>query len=245
MVQDKGEIEVGNSEQVRDLFDRIAPVYDRMNDWLSLGSHRIWKQMAVKWSDANPGDRGLDLCCGSGDLTRLLAQAVGRSGEVVGVDFSGQLLAVARDRKPPFTIPAAPITWVQADVLDLPFPDDSFDCATMGYGLRNVADIPRSLAELRRVLKPGAAAAILDFHRPGQTGWQQFQRWYLDTVVVPVARSFGFRDEYAYLNPSLEKFPTGPEQVAIARNAGFAAAKHYTIAGGMMGVLVLTVGCGE
>lgn len=228
-------------EHIQNLFNRIAPVYDQMNDWLSFGSHRIWKQMAVNWSGARPGHIGLDLCCGTGDLTRLLALKVGDSGQVVGVDFSRQLLAIAGDRQPPFTLSPAPITWVEADVLDLPFGDHHFDCATMGYGLRNVLDIPRSLKELHRVLKPGGTAAILDFHRP-ENGFKTFQQWYLDRVVVPVANTFGLKAEYAYLNPSLEKFPTGPEQVALAKEANFSRATHYAIAGGMMGVLVLESG---
>ncbi|CDM97612.1 MAG: bifunctional demethylmenaquinone methyltransferase/2-methoxy-6-polyprenyl-1,4-benzoquinol methylase UbiE [Limnospira maxima] len=228
-------------EHIQDLFNRIAPVYDQMNDWLSFGSHRIWKQMAVNWSGARPGHIGLDLCCGTGDLTRLLAIKVGSSGKVVGVDFSRQLLAIAGDRQPPFTLSPAPITWVEADVLDLPFPDHYFDCATMGYGLRNVVDIPRSLKELHRVLKPGGTAAILDFHRP-ENAFKTFQQWYLDRIVVPVANTFGLEAEYAYLNPSLEKFPTGPQQVALAEAANFSLATHYAIAGGMMGVLVLESG---
>lgn len=225
-------------EHIQNLFNRIAPVYDQMNDWLSFGSHRVWKQMAVNWSGADSGNMGLDLCCGTGDLTRLLAQKVGSSGQVIGVDFSSQLLDIARHRPSPFTLPTAPITWVEADVLDLPFTNHQFDCATMGYGLRNVVDIPRSLQELHRVLKPGGTAAILDFHRPNN-GFKTFQQWYLDRIVVPVANSFGLKSEYAYLNPSLDKFPTGSQQVALAYQANFSLATHYAIAGGMMGVLVL------
>ncbi len=227
------------SEQIQAIFNRIAPVYDQMNDWLSLGQHRIWKQMTVSWSGASPGDTGLDLCCGSGDLAHLLAQKVGQSGQVYGVDFSPQLLAVANSRQPQFTIPTAPITWTEADVLELPFAENTFDCATMGYGLRNVVDIPRSLEELHRVLKPGAWAAILDFHRPSNAPLRQFQQLYLDYLVVPMAEHQGLKQEYAYINPSLERFPNGRQQVALAQGAGFTTAIHYGIAGGMMGVLVI------
>ncbi len=227
------------SSEIKALFDRIAPVYDQLNNWLSLGQHRIWKLMAVKWSNPSPGDVGLDLCCGSGDLAQLLARQVGATGHVTGVDFSAEQLAIARQRAS-VQFPRLPLSWVEADALNLPFDDSYFDCATMGYGLRNVTDIPRCLQELHRVLKPGAKAAILDFHRPSQLPLRVFQQWYLQTIVVPTAQRFGLTEEYAYINPSLERFPTGSEQVKLANDAGFAAATHYPIAGGMMGILVLT-----
>jgi demethylmenaquinone methyltransferase/2-methoxy-6-polyprenyl-1,4-benzoquinol methylase len=222
---------------VQALFNRIAPVYDQMNNTLSLGLHQVWKQMAVKWTDPQPGDVGLDLCCGSGDLAIRLAKVVGK-GQVVGVDFSQELLAIARQRSQ--NHPHLILDWIEADVLDLPLANDTFDCATMGYGLRNVADIPRCLQELYRVLKPGAKAAILDFHHPRYPWIAQFQQWYLDTVVVPAAQNFGLQAEYDYIAPSLERFPTGNRQVQLAQEAGFDQVVHFPIAYGMMGVLVLT-----
>lgn len=229
----------GEEGQIRALFDRIAPVYDQLNDWLSLGQHRVWKRMAVKWSHPQPGDTGLDLCCGSGDLALLLAREIGATGRVVGVDFAPAQLAVASQRAAVAFPPLAPITWMEADVLNLPFEDHQFDCATMGYGLRNVVDIPRCLQELHRVLKPGGKAAILDLHRPTNLQMRQFQQWYLDNIVVPVAARFGLKEEYAYLTPSLEQFPLGREQVKLAQQAGFAAATHYPLSGGLIGVLAI------
>lgn len=232
-----------SASEIRDLFDRIAPVYDQLNNGLSLGQHRVWKRMALKWSAADSGDTCLDLCCGSGDLAQLLARQVGATGQVYGVDFSSGLLAIADQRiqnqYPPFSI-----RWVEANALDLPFADHYFDAATMGYGLRNVTDIPRCLSELYRVLKPGAKAAILDFHRPKQALMRAFQQWYLDNAVVPAAERLGLTEEYAYIAPSLERFPTGREQVSLAQKAGFTAT-HYPIAGGMMGVLVVRKGNGD
>ena len=225
--------------EVQQIFDRIAPVYDQLNDWLSLGQHRIWKLMAVKWSQPKPGDNCIDLCCGSGDLAFRLARQVGDKGHVYGVDFSSALLDIASQRSQQ-QYPQPPISWVEADVLDLPFADNYFDAATMGYGLRNVTDIPRSLKELHRVLKKGAKAAILDFHRPSNSHLRAFQQWYLDTIVVPMANHLGLSEEYAYISPSLDRFPTGSQQVELAREAGFAKATHYAIANGMMGILVLT-----
>lgn len=226
------------STEIRAIFNRIAPVYDQLNDWLSLGQHRIWKQMAVKWSNASPGDTCLDLCCGSGDLALRLARSVGATGDVYGVDFSSQQLAIAQKRTHQ-QYPQPPISWIEADALDLPFSNNYFDAATMGYGLRNVLDIPRSLKELHRVLKPSATAAILDFHRPSNLQLRDFQQWYLDQIVVPIADHLSLTQEYAYISPSLERFPTGQEQVMLARQAGFSTATHYPIANDMMGVLVI------
>ncbi|WP_193198755.1 bifunctional demethylmenaquinone methyltransferase/2-methoxy-6-polyprenyl-1,4-benzoquinol methylase UbiE [Nostoc sp. MG11] len=227
------------TNEIRAIFNRIAPVYDQLNDWLSLGQHRIWKEMAVKWSAAKPGDTCLDLCCGSGDLALRLARRVGAMGHVYGVDFSPNLLETAKERSQSH-YPQPAITWVEADVLDLPFDDNQFDAATMGYGLRNVTDISRSLKELYRVLKPGAKAAILDFHRPSNPQLRTFQQWYLDGFVVPVANHLGLKEEYAYISPSLDRFPIGTEQVELARQVGFAVATHYPIVNGMMGVLVVS-----
>lgn len=229
------------ADQIRSLFDRVAPVYDQLNHWLSFGQHYIWKQMAVKWSGCRVGDTCLDLCCGSGDLTLLLARQVGCTGKVFGVDFSRAQLATAEQRSQR-CYPTPPITWIEGDALSLSFPDNFFDAATMGYGLRNVVDIPRCLQELHRVLKPGATAAILDFHRPTNSQFRAFQQWYLQNIVVPAAQQFGLTEEYAYLVPSLNKFPVGTEQIQLARTSGFATATHYTIAGGTMGVLVVKKG---
>lgn len=233
------------SSSVQSLFNRIAPVYDQLNDWFSLGMHHIWKQMTLKWSNPHIGDTCLDLCCGSGDIAQLLAREVGAKGQVYGVDFSPTMLEVAQQRyvetsARKFLYQHCPITWIEADALNLPFADNYFDCATMGYGLRNVPDIPLCLQELYRVLKPGANAAILDMHRPSTSYMRLLQQWYLNTLVVPTAQQFGLTEEYAYISPSLDKFPTGTEQVQLARQAGFKNATHYPISGGMMGILVIT-----
>jgi demethylphylloquinol methyltransferase len=228
------------STDIQAIFNRIAPVYDRLNNDLSLGIHWVWKQMTVSWSGAKSGNTCLDLCCGSGDLTQLMAKQVGTTGTVIGADFAPAQLAHAAERIANIYPPLDRIDWVEADALNLPFVDNYFDAATMGYGLRNVIDIPRCLQELHRVLKPDSKVAILDFHRPDGRLIRRFQQWYLDAIVVPKATQLGMMAEYAYLNPSLDRFPTGVEQVKLGLAAGFSRATHYPIAGGMMGVLVLT-----
>ena len=222
--------------EVRSLFDRIAPVYDEMNQTLSFGQHKIWKLMAVKWAKPNRGDTALDICCGSGDVAAMLADRVGKTGTVMGVDFAEEMLDYAGQRH----LTYGNIQWIPGDALELPIADETIDCATMSYGLRNVVDIPKAFQELYRVLKPGKNAAILDMHRPSNPLMRQVQRWYLETQVVPAAERLGFVDEYAYIAPSLDRFPIGPEQVELAKDAGFTKAAHYPIAGGTMGVLVVT-----
>ncbi len=225
--------------EIKNLFDRIAPVYDDFNNWLSLGQHKIWKLMAVKWVNPQPGQKALDICCGSGDIALLLAEKIGTKGQVIGLDFSPVQLDIARQRSQE-KYPQLPLTWIEGDALNLPFEDNYFDCVTMGYGLRNVTDIPHSLREIQRVLKTDAKAAILDFHQPTDSITAQFQQWYLNNIVVPTAKQFGLTEEYAYISPSLEKFPTGKQQVKLAYHTGFRQAIHYPILGGMMGVLVIT-----
>jgi demethylmenaquinone methyltransferase/2-methoxy-6-polyprenyl-1,4-benzoquinol methylase len=225
---------------IQQIFDRIAPVYDRFNDLLSLGQHRIWKKMALRWCEPQQGEKWLDLCCGSGDMTALVAQKVAPTGQVIGVDFSKELLAIASDKAKNY-LPKIQkcLTWQQGNVLHLPFEDNSFNGATLAYGLRNVASIPQCLSELHRVLQNGSKVSILDFHRPSDLLMQTFQDFYLAQVVVPLADRFAMTDEYAYIAPSLARFPIGSEQVKLAKAAGFTQVKHYAIANGMMGILVL------
>ncbi len=225
------------ADHIRQLFDRIAPQYDQLNQDLSFGLHRVWKQMAVRWSGAVEGMSCLDVCCGSGDLALLLALRVGAAGQVTGVDFATRQLAIAAQRSPHLQ---PRLTWREADALALPFADGSFEAATMAYGLRNLTDIPKGLSELRRVLKPGAKAAILDFGVPTNPLVRQFQQAYLSHIVVPTAERFGLSEEYAYISPSVDRFPPGAEQVELAQVSGFAQTVYYPIAGGLMGVLVAT-----
>ncbi|KAL5537857.1 hypothetical protein UlMin_046086 [Ulmus minor] len=223
------------------LFNRIAPVYDNLNDLLSLGQHRIWKRMAVSWTGAKMGDCVLDLCCGSGDLTFLLSEKVGSSGKVSGLDFSKEQLSVAASRQQLLSKPCYKnIEWVEGDALDLPFPDGYFDAITMGYGLRNVVDKRRAMQELYRVLKAGSRVSILDFNKSTQPVTAFVQEWMIDNAVVPVATVYGLEEEYKYLKSSIREFLTGKELEKLGLEVGFSKARHYEIGGGIMGNLVAT-----
>jgi demethylmenaquinone methyltransferase/2-methoxy-6-polyprenyl-1,4-benzoquinol methylase len=228
-----------DAEAVRALFERIAPAYDRLNDTLSLGLHRLWKRQAIAWLRPEPGQRLLDLCCGTGDLALVLAERVRPGGLVLGLDAAAAPLDRARRRAR--HQPWLPLEFRQGDALATGLADGWADGAVMAYGLRNLTDPAAALAELRRLLRPGGRAAILDFNRPedpqGRTA--AFQRFYLRQVVVPLARRAGLESEYAYLEASISRFPSGAEQERLARATGFSQARHHRLAAGQMGLLQL------
>ncbi|XP_024023919.1 2-phytyl-1,4-beta-naphthoquinone methyltransferase, chloroplastic isoform X2 [Morus notabilis] len=233
------------SSERQALFNRIAPVYDNLNDLLSLGQHRIWKRMAVSWSGAKIGDCVLDLCCGSGDLAFLLSEKVGSDGNVTGLDFSKEQLSIAASRQQLLSKKCYKnIEWVEGDALNLPFPNGYFDAITMGYGLRNVVDKRKALQEIYRVLKAdilkfsGSRVSILDFNKSSQPVTTFIQDWMIDNVVVPVATSYGLQEEYIYLKSSIREFLTGKELENLALEIGFSKGRHYEIGGGLMGNLV-------
>ena len=226
----------GDAAAVRQLFEAAAPRYDQLNDLLSLGLHRLWKRQAIAWVNPQPGQRCLDLCCGTGDLALLLAARVRPGGLVLGLDAAAAPLelAAARARRQPWL----PLQWQLGDAQATGLPTAWADGAVMAYGLRNLADPAAGLAELRRLLRPGARAAVLDFNR-AQTVAGRFQQAYLRRVVVPAARRVGLEQHYAYLEASLARFANGPRQELLAKRAGFAQAHHRPLAGGLMGLLEL------
>ena len=237
-----GSFKPGDPGDVRELFDSIAPRYDQLNDLLSLGLHRVWKRQALAWLRPRPGQRLLDLCCGTGDLALVMAEKVRPGGHVLGMDAAAEPLRLALQRSS--RQPWLPVGWQQGDALATGLPDDAMDGAVMAYGLRNLADAAAGLAELRRVLKAGGRAAVLDFNRPDPSSWggavqQAFQRAYLRGLVVPTAQALGLPEQYAYLEQSLQRFPTGVQQGHLARGAGFSQARHRLLAGGQMGLLEL------
>lgn len=227
----------GDPAAVRELFEALAPRYDRLNDLFSLGLHRLWKRQALAWLRPRPGERLLDLCCGTGDLALLLAARVRPAGLVLGLDAAAAPLEVARRRAA--AQPWLPLEWHQADALATGLSSASMDGAVIAFGLRNLADPAAGLVELRRLLKAGGRAAVLDFNRPSAPAVAALQRQALRRLVVPTAERFGLREHFAYLEPSLERFPTGPEQQELALAAGFAQARHRPLAGGLMGLLEL------
>jgi demethylmenaquinone methyltransferase / 2-methoxy-6-polyprenyl-1,4-benzoquinol methylase len=214
-------------DDVRTMFDRIAPVYDAMNRAMTLGLDRKWRALTAG-AVVSPGMRVLDACCGTGDLALADARAGGR---VTGVDFSGEMLARAERKAPEFD-------WVQADAAALPFPDASFDAVTVGFGIRNLADLEGGLRELARVLVPGGKLGCLEITRPRGILRPFFRLWF-DGLVPVAGKVLPGGAAYSYLPASVRRFP-GPEDLARAMEAAGFAGVGWRLLGG--GIVALHVG---
>lgn len=251
----------GRAARVRELFDTIASRYDLINDLQSLGLHRRWKRRVVALAAVGPGQRALDLCCGTGDLARELARC---GAAVVGVDFSAAMLQVAAVRRLPQAVgprtapaihsaqparqeetsltltshlaPPAP-RFIRADALHLPFSDCEFDAVTIGYGLRNLADWQAGLAEMVRVAKPGARLVVLDFGKPANRLWRALYFAYLRGVVPLFGRVFcGDAQAYAYILESLRHFPAPHGVAEHLRALGLEDVRVVNLLGGCMAI---------
>jgi demethylmenaquinone methyltransferase / 2-methoxy-6-polyprenyl-1,4-benzoquinol methylase len=209
------------------MFDRIAPVYDAMNRAMTLGLDRKWRRLTAE-AVVTPGARVLDVCCGTGDLALADARAGGR---VTGVDFSKEMLARAERKAPEFD-------WVQADAAALPFPDSSFDAVTVGFGIRNLADLETGLRELARVLVPGGRLGCLEITRP-QGILRPFFRFWFDGLVPVAGKVLPGGAAYSYLPASVRRFP-GPDDLARAMAAAGFTGVGWRLLGG--GIVALHVG---
>ena len=209
-------------DAVRGMFDRIAPVYDVMNRVMTVGLDRSWRRLTVE-AVVRPGDRVLDACCGTGDL----AVAAERRGAVVtGLDFSPAMLARARRK-------STTVEWVDGDLLALPFDDGSFDAATVGFGVRNVAELDAALGELRRVLRPGGRLAILEITQARGPLRPFFSLWF-DRIVPLLGKVLPGGRAYAYLPASVRRFPGAEELVAVLERTGFEQVRFRLLGGSIV-----------
>lgn len=220
----KGTLEEG---QVRAMFDRIARVYDLMNSVMTAGLHHRWRERAAELAGVGPGDRALDVACGTGDLALALARRVAPGGEVIGSDFSEGMLARAREKAPA-------LRWEWGNALALDYPDDGFDAATVGFGARNFADLDRGLGEMVRVVRPGGRVVVLEITTPQRPPLSSFFSVWFDRVVPTLGRVAGDPQAYSYLPSSVKRFP-GPEELARRMAAaGLVDVRWILTAGGII-----------
>ncbi len=221
-------------EQIRRMFDRIAPVYDALNSLMTAGLHRQWRRRAADLAIQRPGSRVLDVAAGTGDLTLELARGLGPDGEAVGCDFSERMLVRARNKAPN-------LRFDTADALALPYVDDSFDAATVGFGARNFSDVGAGLREMTRVVRPGGRIVILDFTTPRRPPMSWFFGLWFDRAVPLLGRLAGNPQAYSYLPDSVKRFPD-PEQIAaIMARCGLRDMRYILTAGGIVTLHVGTV----
>tara|TARA_Y100001968_G_scaffold288853_1_gene291400 strand:+ start:242 stop:940 length:699 start_codon:yes stop_codon:yes gene_type:complete len=227
----------GNAIAVEEMFNSISSKYDLLNDIFSFGLHRLWKRKLLDLLNPVFGEKWIDLCCGTGDMSILLARYMKSSKNIIGLDSASKALLVAKERSKQ-NYPS--IEWINGNALETNLPSKQFDGLLMAYGLRNLSNLDAGLREAFRILKPGGRAGILDF-RSFQGGSIQglFQKIYLSLYVVPIASTLGLGDEYSYIKKSLINFPSGAEQINLARSAGFEKAEYKVLAKGQMGILLL------
>ncbi len=206
-------------ENVRAMFDRIAPVYDVMNRVMTVGLDLRWRRLAAR-AVVRPGDRVLDAACGTGDLA--IADKKAGADRVTGLDFSEQMLARARRK--------ADLEWVQGDMLALPFADGTFDAATVGFGVRNVADLELALRELRRVLHPGGRLAILEITQPRGVLRPFFSLWF-DRIVPLLGKVLPGGSAYTYLPASVKRFPNAEGLAELMRTCDFGDVQFRLLGG--------------
>jgi len=216
------------------MFDRIAGVYDLMNSAMTAGMHHRWRARAVDRAGLEPGGAALDVCCGTGDLTLELARRVGPDGRVVGSDFAERMLDLAREKPVPEGAAAPIFEW--ADALGLPYDDASFDAVTVGFGVRNLADIDLGIAEMTRVLKPGGRLVILEITQPTRPPLSTFFSIWFDRIVPQIGRLAGDSAAYSYLPESVRRFPAPRALAEIMDGAGLEGIRWTVLAGGIIAI---------
>ena len=221
-------------KKVGAVFHSVAKNYDLMNDLMSGGIHRLWKQFTIQLSQVRPGNCVLDLAGGSGDLTRLLSKKVGKTGHVVLADINAAMLAVGRDRLLDEGL-LGNIEYVQANAQVLPFADNAFHCITMAFGLRNVTDKQEALRSMFRVCKPGGKVMILEFSTPVLPGLKPVYDWYSFNVLPKVGQWFA-QDaaSYQYLAESIRMHPSQEDLKTMIEQAGFEDCHYHNLSGGIV-----------
>ena len=219
---------------VAGVFDSVASRYDLMNDLMSGGIHRLWKRFTIELSGVRPGHSVLDIAGGTGDLAAKFSRIVGETGQVILADINYAMLAVGRDKLVDHGL-SENLEFVQADAQCLPFPDDSFDCITIAFGLRNVTDKDLALRAMLRVLKPGGRLLVLEFSKPKNPLLSKAYDAYSFSGLPVMGRLVaGDSDSYRYLAESIRVHPDQETLKAMMEDAGFARVEYHDMTGGVV-----------
>jgi demethylmenaquinone methyltransferase/2-methoxy-6-polyprenyl-1,4-benzoquinol methylase len=220
--------------QVNRMFDRVAGRYDALNSVMTAGLHHRWRERAAARTELQPGDAALDICCGTGDLALELAPLVAPEGRVVGCDFSEPMLDLARDKDAARGADNVRFEW--ADALELPYDGERFDAVTVGFGVRNLADLDRGLREMARVLKPGGRVVILEITQPARPPLSLFFSLWFDRLVPLLGALSSDPEAYSYLPESVRSFPSPLGLAEKMDRAGFERIRYTVLAGGIIAI---------
>ena len=220
--------------QVNRMFDRVAGRYDALNSLMTAGMHHRWRERAAVRTELGSGDSALDVCCGTGDLALELARIVTPGGHVVGCDFSEPMLDLAREKAAERSIEGVRFEW--ADALELPYDGERFDAVTVGFGVRNLADLDRGLREMARVLKPGGRAVILEITQPTRPPLSLFYSLWFDRIVPLLGALSSNPEAYSYLPESVRSFPSPRGLAEKMDSAGFERIRYTVLAGGIIAI---------
>ncbi len=221
---------------VKGVFDSVAGKYDLMNDLMSMGTHRIWKRILMDETGLRPGQKALDVAGGTADIAMLMAKKTGPAGKVVVFDINADMLRYGREK----TVDAGflqNITFAQGDAEDISFADNSFHCATVGFGIRNVTRIEKAFREMTRVVKPGGRVVCLEFSHPTNTAFSKLYDKYSFSVIPFIGEVMTKnRDAYTYLAESIRKFPPQEELKAIMESAGLYKVRYHNLFNGIAAI---------
>jgi len=222
------------AQHVRAVFDSVADKYDLMNDLMSAGVHRLWKRYTLSQTGLRPGQTALDVAGGTGDIAAGMAKQVGANGLVVLSDINAAMLEVGRNRLLDRGL-MHNVRFSLANAECLPFEDESFDCVTIAFGLRNVTDKPAALASMRRVLRPGGRLLVLEFSKPVVPGLKPVYDVYSFSVLPWLGKRIaGDSDSYQYLAESIRRFPDQETLCGMMREAGLEDCRHHNLSGGIV-----------